>query len=512
VASKPHERRLAACVFARLPLAKARTPREERLMSDATTLLADSGSLSGLPTDVEQVDALVLAWSAEEPRRVGELAVLPEGQPQVLGRGEGHASDSRVRFFRQRPGSVESAPPLVEGGLSRRQLVVTATSSGVKIESVGRCPMRVNGVPCLQAVLRPGDTVHLRRQLVLLYVRRPVLIAEGRHFPRESWGDFGEPDAHGILGESPATWRHRERLGFVAKAASHALLIGPSGTGKELAARAIHALSGRTSKPFVARNAATLPTGLIDAELFGNAKNYPNAGMAERPGLIGESDGGTLFLDEIAELPAEQQSHLLRVLDKGGEYQRLGESGTRSSAFRLIGATNRDPSALKHDLRARLTSVIELSPLASRREDIPLLARHLLWSAAERSPDVAGRFIDRGAKGGPYARFAPALIERLLRQELVTNMRQLEAVLLEGMSDSPGNELQSPQQWPSEGASSPPGQTSLHAPELSVDRIRAALDAAGNNVVQAAHALGLPSRFALYRLMRKHKMRERATE
>jgi DNA-binding NtrC family response regulator len=234
--------------------------------------------------------------------------------------------------------------------------------------------------------------------------------------------------------------------------------------------------------------------------------------MAERPGLIGESDGGTLFLDEIAELPAEQQSHLLRVLDTGGEYQRLGEAATRSSAFRLVGATNRDPSVLKLDLRARLTSVIELSPLASRREDIPLLARHLLRNAAERSPDVAARFIGRDAKSGPHARFAPAFIERLLREELATNMRQVEAVLLDGMSESPGNDIQSPRQWPSEGASAAPGRTTPPPAELSVDRIRAALDAAGNNVVQAAHALGLPSRFALYRLMRKHKMRERAPE
>jgi two-component system nitrogen regulation response regulator GlnG/two-component system response regulator HydG len=484
-------------------------------MADATTLLSDSGSLAGGPADVDPVDALVLAWLAEEPWRVGEVAVLPEGQPQVLGRGDGLATDARVRFFRQRPGTIESTQALIEGGLSRRQVIVTATSGGLKVESIGRCQMRVNGEPCLHALLRPGDTIHLRRQLVLLYVRRPVLIPEGRHFPRESWGDFGEPDAHGILGESPATWRLRERLGFVAKGAGHTLLIGPSGTGKELAARSIHALSGRGSKPFVARNAATLPTGLIDAELFGNARNYPNAGMAERPGLIGEAAGGTLFLDEIGELPAEQQSHLLRVLDQGGEYQRLGESGARSSDFRLVGATNRDPSMLNHDLRARLTSVIELSPLSSRREDIPLLAQHLLRSAAERSPEVAGRFLARGAKGGPHARFAPAFIERLLRQNLTTNMRQVEAVLLEGMSESTGNDIQSPRQWPSEGVSSPPGgatPTPTPPPDLSVDRIRAALDAAGDNVVQAAHALGLPSRFALYRLMRKHKMRERAPE
>jgi two-component system nitrogen regulation response regulator GlnG/two-component system response regulator HydG len=483
-------------------------------MPDPTTLPVDSDPLMQRPGEADEVDLLAMAWSAEEPWRVGEVAVLPVGQAQVLGRGEGETSESRVRFFRRRPGTAEAAPALLGAGLSRRQLVVTVADGGLRVESIGQCQLLVNGVACDQAFLLPGATIHLRRQLVLLYVQRPVLIPKRGYFPRESWGDFGEPDAHGILGESCATWFLRERLGFVAKAATHALLVGASGTGKELAARAIHALSSRASRPFVARNAATLPSGLIDAELFGNAKNYPNPGMAERPGLIGEADGGTLFLDEIAELPVEQQAHLLRVLDQGGEYQRLGESTTRRSAFRLIGATNRDPSVLKHDLCARLTSVIELTPLASRREDIPLLARHLLRSAAEKSPEVAARFVDRSAKGSSHARFAPGFIEYILSQELPTNTRQLETMLWKAMSEATGAEIAAPSEWPNEGAAgSSPRRITSSPPsaELSGDEVRAALDAAGGSVEKAARALGLPNRFALYRLMKKLGMREQAS-
>src|SRR5690348_15490748 len=133
----------------------------------------------------------------------------------------------------------------------------------------------------------------------------------------------------------------------MARRPGHVLLTGASGTGKELAARAIHALSKRSGQRLVARNAATLPESLIDAELFGNAKNYPNPGMAERAGLVGQADGSTLFLDEIAELPSSSQAHLLRVLDDG-EYHRLGDGLARRSDFRLVAATNRDVSSLKH--------------------------------------------------------------------------------------------------------------------------------------------------------------------
>ena len=482
-------------------------------MAGATTLPVGSQPLSRRPRAGGDVGVLSLAWSAEEPWRVGEVAVLPEGERQVLGRGESEASEPRTTFVRQRPAIHDAGPPLAGAGLSRRQLLLRVEGEGLHVESVGRCQLRVNGLPCDQALLRPGDTVHLRRQLVLLYTRRPMLmlIAKGRYFPVPSWGEFGEPDIHGILGESPATWLMREQLAFAAKSATHVLLIGASGTGKELAARAIHAMSERASTPFVDRNAATLPAGLIDAELFGNTKNYPNAGMSERPGLIGQAHGGTLFLDEIAELPTEQQAHLLRVLDTGGQYQRLGESTTRRSDFRLIGATNRDPSILKHDLRARLTSLVELSPLSSRREDIPLLARHLVLAAAQRSPGVAARFVDRDATGRAHARFTPAFVEYVLHQELETNVRELEAALWKAMSEACDNDIDAPLDWPNESttASSPAQQTSPPPPVDPVaEQIRVALDAANGSVEKAARALGLSNRFALYRLMKKHGVGE----
>jgi len=494
-------------------------------MPAVTTAPVNSDVVSDRPAVDTEVSVLVLAWSAEQPSRVGEVAILPDGETQVLGRGQGEGDQARTTFQQQRPGVLHPGAPLEGAGLSRRQLVLRASRGVVEVISVGQCPLRVNGVPCRHATLRPGDTMHLRRQLVVLHLRRPVLIPLGRHFPSRLWGEFGAADALGMLGESPATWLLREQLAFAAKSAHHALLVGASGSGKELAARAIHAMSNRALNGFVARNAATLPPALIDAELFGNAKNYPNAGMPERPGLIGQANGGTLFLDELAELPVEQQVHLLRVLDAGGEYQRLGESTTRSSNFLLVGATNRDPAVLKHDLRARLTSTIEIAPLSSRREDIPLLARHLLLNAAQQRPELAARFVDTSSEGRRHARFAPAFVEYILHQPLEMNTRELEAILWKAISDGHRDELEPPADARNQAAAAPadarnqaaaapsdvPPESGPGEPRRvfqdAVDDferrgIEAALAQSGGNKTRAAEILGMPLRTLMWKLKR----------
>jgi two-component system response regulator HydG len=478
-------------------------------MPGVTTIAVEPSPNSQARVDEGQVTTLVIAWSADEPNRIGEVAVIPdEGSEQVLGRGDDDVGLPRLRFFRQRPGAVLSTPPLTGAGLSRKQLLVRPAAGGIDIESVGLSDLRVNGVSCARTTIGHGDTIHLYRQLVLLCVRRAPLIPGPRHFPREAWGEFGDADAHGMVGESPTAWLLRERLAFVAHAGTHTLLTGESGTGKELAARAVHAMSSRASTTFVARNAATLPTGLIDAELFGNVKNYPNAGMPERPGLIGRADSGMLFLDEIAELPQEMQAHLLRVLDAGGEYQRLGDAATRRSSFVLVGATNRDPSALKHDLLARLTSRVEIAPLAERREDVPLLVRHLVMTAAARNPRVASRFVGRDAKGRAFAKTSPSFVEEIVGRELAGNTRELDAVLWQAMGEAYGDEMMlPPQNARRTKPSAPSARDESHTPraaEPTKGEIEVALAESAGSVVRAAEKLGVTTRYALYRLMKKH--------
>ena len=489
----------------------------------STTIVADSERVPSHGAHIDVI-AFVIAWCAAEPDRIGEVAAVVEGGlPQELGRGPGESdSDQRIHFFRQRPGSMVEGRPLSSPGLSRRQLLVIPMPGGARIDRIGKCPLEVNGRRVDAAEVRAGDVIVLKRELVLYVAKRPAFVPASRLFPAKLWGLFGDADEAGILGESPLVWRLRESIAFAAKADTHVLLLGESGTGKELAARGVHRLSSRADRAFVARNAATLPSGLIDAELFGNAKNYPNPGMPDRPGLIGEADGGTLFLDEIGELPVELQSHLLRVLDSDGEYQRLGEGTTRRSRLRIIAATNRDISALKHDFAARFTARVDLPTLAQRREDVPLLARHLLLRAAKKSPEIAGHFITQTELGHEYPRIHPALVHHLLQRSYTANIRELDAMLWRSMSESQGDVVEAPSElramaaqssWSelsditSRPGDSPPLDSkpvAVERPEPGPDEIRTALERHDGRVAEAARTLGLSSRYALYRLMKKH--------
>jgi two-component system nitrogen regulation response regulator GlnG/two-component system response regulator HydG len=398
---------------------------------DETTLTGPNWLARGSPRgSPPPLLALVIAWSVAEPERTGEVALLHhEGRSLILGRGEQTDDDpplSRVRFSRHRAGWVDPTGPLQGPGMSRRQLVVEPRAGELRVARLGKRRLLVNGVALDSAVVRPGDTVHIENQLLLLCARR------AREVPRqgcEPTFPFGRADADGMVGESPASFEVREQIAFCARRPGHVLIVGASGSGKEIAARAIHRLSSRAALPLCARNAATLPPGLIDAELFGNERNYPNPGMRERPGLLGEADGSTLFLDEVGELPAELQAHLLRVLDAGGEYQRLGESRTRTTDIRMVAATNRPPTDLKHDFVSRFPFRLTVPGLGERREDIPLLIRHMLRDAASNDPSLGARFFDDwdGASGEP--RIDPALVDGLVRHAYTHHVRELARLL-----------------------------------------------------------------------------------
>ncbi len=446
---------------------------------------------------MQESSGFVVMWAPGDEGLLGGWLPLST-EPRILGRGAALASDPvpRVQAIRQSPGSNTLLAPFSSPALSRVQLELRQLEGDrIALRNLGRCPLSVNDVPCQEATVSPGDVVQIGNQLLLLCARRTARLfgTIGTHQP------FGEPDQHGFVGESPAMWQLRHELEFVGSRAGHVLIHGESGTGKELAANAVHRASKR-SGALVSRNAATFPDTLIDAELFGSAKNFPNVGMSERAGLIGAAHGGTLFLDEFAELPLAQQTRLLRVLD-AGEYQRLGESGLRQSDVRVVAATNRPLSDLRHDVAARFSFIVRTPSLAAHVEDIPLIVQHSLKQLAQGDAELRARFFD--ARGEP--RLGAGLLLGLLRGPAVGNVRSLRNTLWRSLAESSGDTLQWPTRTPSERAPQKPDSARpVQEDDSERARIRQVLDKNQGSVDKTWRELGLSSRFALNRLLKKH--------
>jgi two-component system nitrogen regulation response regulator GlnG/two-component system response regulator HydG len=436
--------------------------------------------------------ALCITWSAREPHRVGEVLIPPtDGGGVVFGRGdEAKAAEPRALLVRHRGGRTAPQPALTSPKISREALRLAAVEGGIAVQNLGRRTLLCNGHPVQQTTVRPGDVLELERQLQLLCTVRDMSQQGG---PAPRFG-FGEPDAHGIVGESPAVWRLRETIAFLAPRTDHVLVCGPSGAGKELVCRALHAGSPRRRHTLVSRSAATLPEGLLDAELFGNIDGYPNPGMRARPGLIGEADGSTLFLDEIGEMGEALQAHLLRVLD-AGEYQRLGEAKVRQADVRVVAATNRSPDELKHDLLARFGLRLAVPGLDERPEDVPLLVRHLLRSIAQTDADIAARFLDN-TQDGPLPRLSSALVAALTQHRFTLHIRELKTLLWEAMRASSGTTVVLPDDLAVVARAPAPT-------ELDAATVRACLERHEWVQQRAWSELGLSNRHALARLMKK---------
>ncbi|MCB9760142.1 MAG: sigma-54-dependent Fis family transcriptional regulator [Alphaproteobacteria bacterium] len=466
-------------------------------MSGARTLTtrADSpDSLLSVDGSSPDVLTLTVLWSREEPARVGAVTCVPRGggAPWVLGRAGGDGP-RRLSWVRQRPGGDEDLGELQSPRVSREHLRLRADGQGLALEAVGHRAVKVNTRAVSRARVLPGDLVEIDRELLLLCERRPARLP-----PASAAHPFGSPDADGLVGESVAAWDLRRQLAFCAATSGHVLVRGESGAGKELVARALHRLGGAGGS-LVARNAATFPEGLLDAELFGNLRGYPNPGMPARPGAIGEADGGTLFLDEIGEISHAMQAHLLRVLDQG-EYQRLGEARARVARFRLIGATNRPPESLKHDFLARFSQTILVPGLNLRRADIPLIARHLLVRFGQQTP---------GLFEGAPPRLHPRLVQRLVLHPWGTHVRELGQLLwralqqwtLKGggkyldLKEEPASPAAAPQPAP------PPARPDPAA--VTREEILAAYRRFGGVQARVPAHLGLRDRFQLRRLEEK---------
>jgi two-component system NtrC family response regulator len=292
-----------------------------------------------------------------------------------------------------------------------------------------------------------------------------------------------------LVGDSPGMRRVRMLIAKVAPTDATVLILGETGTGKELVARSVHEQSGRRHEPFIAVNCGALPENLIESELFGHRKGSFTGAEDNREGLFQVADGGTLFLDEIGELQKAMQAKLLRVLESG-EIRRVGENVPTSVDVRIVCATHRDLPAMvaagdfREDLMYRInTFEIRLPSLRERIEDIGPLARHLLHRL-------------RRTAHGDEPLITPASIERLSAHVWPGNVRELANVLEHATILCDGGPI-TPEHLPPHfdrrllvgAASSFPGPLTLEA--LEMQAIHAALERHDGSKPKAAEELGV---------------------
>jgi len=306
------------------------------------------------------------------------------------------------------------------------------------------------------------------------------------------------------MGESPAWIEVVRTLPRIAASGLPVLVIGETGSGKELIARAVHVMSPRRGQGFVAHNCGATPDSLIESELFGHARGAFTGAVTERGGLFESAEGGTLFLDEIGDASALLQMKLLRVLQEG-EARRVGETRVRHVDVRVISATHRslDPGAagggFRADLFYRLNAVrLRLPPLRERGHDVLLLARHFLARAAARL-------------GEPAPRVSDALAAVLLRHAWPGNVRELQNGCAYAVAVAGARGTAEPEHWPETAwvpaAAREAGGAAyrLHAETRALEerRLRETLERTRWNKSRAARALGL-SRQGLYKKLQRY--------
>lgn len=282
-----------------------------------------------------------------------------------------------------------------------------------------------------QAVRELDDS---RKRESRLRIERQRIEAEVAYLREElrSRSDFAE-----IVGESDGIWKVLRNIDMVAPTDSTVLILGETGTGKELVARAIHKNSKRSNGPFVRVNCAALPESLLESELFGHEHGAFTGATQQRTGRFELADGGTIFLDEIGEMPLPAQSRLLRVLQEQ-ELERVGSSQTIRIDARVLAATNRnlldmvDEGTFREDLYYRLNVFpIQVPSLRDRKEDIPTLVRSFLTKLAER----LGKKIET---------VPSSVIAALQDYHWPGNVRELENIVERAMILSTGDALQLP--------------------------------------------------------------------
>ena len=311
-------------------------------------------------------------------------------------------------------------------------------------------------------------------------------------------------DDSALLGDSPPMRKLKDAIARVAPIPSTVLIIGESGSGKELVARDVHRLSGREREPFIAVNCAALPETLIESELFGHERGAFTGAHATRKGAFESAGKGTLFLDEIGELPQAAQAKLLRVLEER-QLVRIGASKPVPVPARVVAATHRELAAdvtsgrFRQDLLFRLNvHVLRVPPLRDRLSDVPQLVDHLLSVICERF-------------GMPRKRLAPGALERLCEYDWSrNNVRELRNII-ERMIIAATGDLIGAEHVPDEIAADVPRTGGNGNARTFLERkaeaerliVIAALERNDGHVTRTAGELGLADHASLLKIMRR---------
>ncbi|MCA1825682.1 MAG: sigma 54-interacting transcriptional regulator [Myxococcales bacterium] len=349
------------------------------------------------------VAALYVALQCERPGAPTSRHLLTEIDKVAIGRGEHPAVVRRAN---------EMILTLADTWMSQKHAILRLSGARWIVEDAGsRNGTLVNGAPCTRAVLKDGDVVELGHTLLLFREKvaaRPPLDLDAKQL---------EAPAHGLASFAPGLMAETARLRTIARSTVSVVIHGESGSGKEIAARALHQLSGRPG-PFVAVNCGGIAKNLVESEMFGYRKGAFSGADEDRPGLMRSADKGTLFLDEIADLPSAAQAVLLRALQES-EVVPVGATRPVKIDVRVLAATHYDlqeqiaEGAFRADLFARISGfTVRLPPLRERREDLGLLIGEIL---KRLTPDAV--------------QLTPAAARALFAYQWPLNVRELEKCL-----------------------------------------------------------------------------------
>ncbi len=360
-------------------------------------------------------------------RNIGSALITTDADGHITSvnpHAEELAGQSITEMLGKDLGAVFPALRNTSGG--RLQFLQSPTSNATEFtQRAGDGPERT--VRCSAAMLR--DTYH--NPIGAMFILQDITQLQRMENAGLNNGDDDRvaddpvvddtPPADGLFGQSQAMQRIREFIDKVSRSDATLLITGESGTGKELVARAVHARSARSGRPFVAVNCGAIPENLIESELFGHAKGAFTGATSARAGLFRAADGGTVFLDEIGELPLALQVKLLRVLQER-TFSPLGSDTSVTVDIRVIAATNRcmdtevAAGRFREDLFYRLNVIaLALPPLRERRQDIPLLLRRFL----RQFSDLHGKSVQR---------LSVAAARRLQDYHYPGNVRELENI------------------------------------------------------------------------------------